>query len=190
MGIIKAYESRAVSLRTAEIQNQCTILCDQLNSYNYLVDNSSEVVNASLTQLTNIYNGRVMIVNRELTVIKDTYALDEGKTIVSENVIRCMKGESTNYYDKKNRYIEVTYQITYSGSEEITGLILASVYTDTIEDSLRIFYTKGRGILWIIGILMLAFSVLVAYLLVQPLGKIRNDIENITEGFEIGRAHV
>ena len=78
MGIIKAYESRAVSLRTAEIQNQCTILCDQLNSYNYLVDNSSEVVNASLTQLTNIYNGRVMIVNRELTVIKDTYALDEG----------------------------------------------------------------------------------------------------------------
>ncbi|MFG6365418.1 MAG: two-component sensor histidine kinase [Schaedlerella sp.] len=190
MGIIKAYESRAVSLRTAEIQNQCTILCDQLNSYNYLVDNSSEVVNASLTQLTNIYNGRVMIVNRELTVIKDTYALDEGKTIVSENVIRCMKGESTNYYDKKNRYIEVTSPITESGSEEITGVMLASVSTDTIEDSLRIFYTKGRGILWIIGILMLAFSVLVAYLLVQPLGKIRNDIENITEGFEDEELHV
>ena len=190
MGIIKAYESRAVSLRTAEIQNQCTILCDQLNSYNYLVDNSSEVVNVSLTQLTNIYNGRVMIVNRELTVIKDTYALDEGKTIVSENVIRCMKGESTNYYDKKNRYIEVTSPITESGSEEITGVMLASVSTDTIEDSLRIFYTKGRGILWIIGILMLAFSVLVAYLLVQPLGKIRNDIENITEGFEDEELHV
>lgn len=65
IGIIEAYESRAVSLRTAEIQNQCTILCDQLNSYNYLMDNSSDVINASLTQLTNIYNGRVMIVNKE-----------------------------------------------------------------------------------------------------------------------------
>ncbi len=190
MGIIKAYESRAVSLRTAEIQNQCTILCDQLNSYNYLTDNSSDVVNASLTQLTNIYNGRVMIINKELTVIKDTYALDEGKTIVSENVIRCMRGESTNYYDKKNRYIEVTSPITEAGAEEIAGVMLASVSTDTIEDSLRIFYTKGRGILWIIGVLMLAFSALVAYLLVQPLRKIRNDIENITEGFEDDELHV
>ena len=190
MGIIKAYESRAVSLRTAEIQNQCTILCDQLNSYNYLTDNSSDVVNASLTQLTNIYNGRVMVINKELTVIKDTYALDEGKTIVSENVIRCMRGESTNYYDKKNRYIEVTSPITEAGAEEIAGVMLASVSTDTIEDSLRIFYTKGRGILWIIGVLMLAFSALVAYLLVQPLRKIRNDIENITEGFEDEELHV
>ena len=34
------------------------------------------------------------------------------------------------------------------------------------------------------------FSVLVAYLLVQPLGKIRNDIENITEGFEDEELHV
>ena len=190
MGIIKAYESRAVSLRTAEIQNQCTILCDQLNSYNYLTDNSSDVINASLTQLTNIYNGRVMIINRELTVIKDTYALDEGKTIVSENVIRCMKGESTNYYDKKNRYIEVTSPITEVGAEGIAGVMLASVSTDTIEDSLRIFYTKGRGILWIIVMLMLAFSVLIAYRIVQPLRKITNDIENISEGFEDEELHV
>ena len=131
-----------------------------------------------------------MIINKELTVIKDTYALDEGKTIVSENVIRCMRGESTNYYDKKNRYIEVTSPITEAGAEEIAGVMLASVSTDTIEDSLRIFYTKGRGILWIIGVLMLAFSALVAYLLVQPLRKIRNDIENITEGFEDEELHV
>lgn len=191
MGIIKAYESRAVSLRTAEIQNQCTILCDQLNSYNYLMDNSSEVINASLTQLTNIYNGRVMIVNKELTVIKDTYALDEGKTIVSENVIRCMKGESTNFYDKRNHYIEVTSPIMEAGTDdEIAGVMLASVSTDTIEDSLRIFYTKGRGILWIIIVLTLSFSILISYRIVQPLRKITTEIENISEGFEDEELHV
>ncbi|MCI9442538.1 MAG: HAMP domain-containing protein [Ruminococcus sp.] len=190
IGIIKAYESRAVSLRTAEIQNQCTILCDQLNSYNYLMDNSSDVINASLTQLTNIYNGRVMIVNKELTVIKDTYALDEGKTIVSENVIRCMKGDSTNFYDKKNRYIEVTSPIMEAGSKKIAGVMLASVSTDTIEDSLRIFYTKGRGILWIISVLVLVFSVLVSYQIVRPLRKITDGIENISEGFQDEELHV
>ena len=86
-----------------------------------------------------------MIVNRELTVIKDTYALDEGKTIVSENVIRCMKGESTNYYDKKNRYIEVTSPITESGSEEITGVMLASVIQACVGGQPADFLYKGQG---------------------------------------------
>lgn len=190
VSIIRAYESRAVSLRTAEIQNQCTILCDQLDSYNYLEDTSSDVINASLIQLTNIYNGRVMIVNKELTVIKDTYALDEGKTIVSEDVIECMQGKRTSYYDKKNRYIEVTSPINSAGTEEITGVMLASVSTDTIEDSLRIFYTRGRIILSILVLLVLSFSVLVAYRIIRPLQKITEGIESITEGYEDGELHV
>ena len=66
-------------MRTAEIQNQCTILSDQLNRYHYLTDPSSEVINANLLQLTNIYNVRVMIDYSDLKVIKDTYDLDEGK---------------------------------------------------------------------------------------------------------------
>ena len=75
-GIIKSYENRAITMRTADIQSQCTILSNQLNSYNYLTDPSSEVINTNLTQLMNIYNGRVMIVNKNLKVIKDTYSHD------------------------------------------------------------------------------------------------------------------
>ena len=189
-GIIKAYESRAVSLRTADIQNQCTILSNQLNSYNYLSDTSSEVINASLTQLTNIYNGRVMIVDKELRVIKDTYGLDEGKTIVSEDVIRCMKGSSTNYYDKANRYIEVTSPITTGETEEISGVMLASVSTDTIEDSLKILSTKGSAILGIVLILMLGISLFIADRIVKPLRRITESIADVSEGYDDEVLHV
>ena len=34
-GVVKFYELRAVELRTAEIQNQCTILCNQLSNYGH-----------------------------------------------------------------------------------------------------------------------------------------------------------
>ena len=108
LGIVKVYESRAVALRTAEIQNQCTIVTNQMSTNHYFSDPSSEVINSDLIQLTNIYNGRVMVIDEDLNVVKDTYGLDEGRMDVSENVIRCMKGESTNSYDKKNHYIEVT----------------------------------------------------------------------------------
>lgn len=183
IGILKAYETRAISLRTAEIQNQCTILCDQLNSYNYLQDSSSEVINASLTQLTNIYNGRVMIVNEELKVIKDTYALDEGKTIVSSNVVRCMKGMSTNYYDKTNRYIEVTAPIMEAGSDRIAGVMLASVSTDNVEASMRVLRVRGRAFFGISIMLILAAAFLIADRIVRPLRKMKEEIEGVAEGY-------
>ena len=189
IGIIKAYESRAVSLRTAEIQNQCTILCDQLNSYNYLEDSSSEVINANLTQLTNIYNGRVMIVNSDLQVITDTYALDEGKTIVSESVIRCLNGESTNYYDRENHFIEVTSPITEKSTGTVIGVMLASVSTDSIEDSLHIFRSKGGAIIAMVMTIVIALSILLADCIVRPLRKIATDIEGVTEGYMVEVLH-
>lgn len=189
IGIIQAYESRAVSLRTAEIQNQCMILCDQLYSYDYLADNSSEVINSSLTQLTNIYSGRVMIVNQDLTVIKDTYALEEGKTNVAESVILCMRGQSTSYYDKKNHYIEVTSPIMESGTDRIVGVMLASVSTDTIEDSLRIFHTKGSSILLVVYILVTGLAIFLSAQIVRPLKRITRELENTTEGYEWDGLH-
>ena len=65
-GIVTYYESRAVELQTAEIQNQCTILCNQFGTYGYLSDTSSEVINANLSQLTDIYNGRVMVIDGQI----------------------------------------------------------------------------------------------------------------------------
>ncbi len=189
-GIIKAYETRAVSLRTADIQNQCTILSNQLNSYNYLADTSSEVINANLTQLTNIYNGRVMIVDRDLRVIKDTYSLDEGKTMVSEDVIQCLMGKSTNYYDKKNRYIEVTSPIMEGESEKISGVMLASVSTDTIEDSLKILHTKGSTILGIVFILIFGLSLFIADWIVKPMRRITESIADVSEGYDDEVLHV
>lgn len=189
-GIIKAYESRAVSVRTAEIQNQCTILSNQLNSYNYLTDMSSEVINASLTQLTNIYNGRVMIIDKNLQVVKDTYSLDEGKTIVSEDVVRCMQGKSTNYYDKQNRYIAVTSPIMEGETGRIAGVMLASVSTDSIVDNINILKTKGGMIVGIVIILMLVISFFIADRIVKPLKKITESIEDVSEGYDDEVLHV
>ncbi len=189
-GIVKFYESRAVELRTAEIQNQCTILCNQLNNYGYLSDTSSEVINTSLTQLTNIYNGRVMVIDKDLRVIKDTYSLDEGKTDVSENVVRCMKGERTNFYDRTNHYIEVTSPIVERGGEIVLGVMLASVSTDNIETTKQVLYTHGGVIVGIAMILLAMLSVFLADRMVRPIHKITGAIENVTEGYSDDVLHV
>ena len=189
-GVVKFYESHAVDLQTAEIQNQCTILCNQLNTYHYLEDTSSNVINANLTQMATIYNGRVMVIDENLRVVKDTYSLDEGKTDVSENVVRCMKGESSSYFDRGNRYIEVASPISDSAAGKITGVMLATVSTDSIEDTVNVVYTVGGSMIGIVMILLAILSIFLADRVVRPLHRITAAIESVTEGYSDDVLHV
>ena len=183
-GILRAYENRAITIRTADIQSQCTILSNQLNSYNYLADPSSEVINSNLTQLMNIYNGRVMIVDKNLQVIKDTYSLDEGKMLVAENVVKSMQGKTLSYYDKENRYIEVASPVYSSTGENVAGVMLATVSTDAIEDNIRELKTKGGLIMGIEFIILLVIGFFLSGFVVKPINRTTKYIGDVTEGYD------
>ncbi len=75
-------------------------------------DQSSGSLNSAIIQLANLYNGRIIIVNGGLKIIKDTYALTEKKTLVSEAVIKCFRGENRRIYDREGEFIELTVPIT------------------------------------------------------------------------------
>ena len=53
----------------------------------------AETINSELTMLSNLYSGRVLIINRDFQIIKDTYDLDEGRIMISEEVVRCFRGQ-------------------------------------------------------------------------------------------------
>jgi hypothetical protein len=93
--IVASYEERAVAWRTAEIQEQCIILSNQLAASNYLDEPISEVIDAEISQFSNIYNGRVMIVDDNFRVVKDTFGSDEGRTVIAPDVITCFSGSGT-----------------------------------------------------------------------------------------------
>ena len=86
--IVNSYEDRAVSVRSITVKNQCDIICNQLIQQNYMEDPGSDVINGQLSMLTNIYGGRILIIDQDFRVIKDTYDMDRGKTIISQEVIQ------------------------------------------------------------------------------------------------------
>ena len=88
MGILQSYEERAVSLRATDVYTQYMIIANHLLNYNYLQDTGSEVINAELDQMSNLYDGRVLIINGNFRIVKDTYGISEGKTVISEEVIK------------------------------------------------------------------------------------------------------
>ena len=103
-GILKSYEERAVYQRQKVVQNQLKILANHLITYNYLQDASSEVINAELDMLSSLYDGRVLIIGSNYKIVKDTYGVSEGRTIISEEVFRTFKGESLSNYVRPDEY--------------------------------------------------------------------------------------
>ncbi|MBP3664318.1 MAG: two-component sensor histidine kinase [Tyzzerella sp.] len=190
--ILQKYEDRAVAWRTAEIQNQCTILSNQLSAANYLKEPISEVINAELSQLSNVYDGRVMVIDEEYHIIKDTFGVEAGKTILSPDVIQCFSGTATSHYDGENRYIEITTPIMEREKEEarVKGVILVGISTDIIHDTLTELESKANLLFLMAMLVVIVAGSFLAYVMVKPFGEISQVIEDITEGYDNDNLHV
>lgn len=133
--------------------------------------------------LTNIYGGRILIIDQDFRVIKDTYDMDRGKTIISQEVIQSFQGKETSQYDRKNNYLEMTVRIQNTETKETLGVMLVSISTDEIRANMKILETKGMTILSIITLLVLVFGYLLAGILMKPFQKVTRSIEDITDGY-------
>lgn len=183
--VVQSYENRAVSQRSIIVKNQSDILCNQLVALGYLEDPSNEVINGEFNMLTSIYGGRILVINKDYRVIRDTYDLDRGKYLISEEVINCFNGKETSQYDDKNQYIEMTVKISdpESADKDIVGVMLISVSTVEINASREILEKKGATILAIILILIGVFVYLLSGILVKPFQKITRSIEALADGW-------
>lgn len=196
--ILRGYEDRAVNVRIADVQNQFKILANHLLIYGYFHDTASEVVNTELDQLSNLYDGRVLIIDRNFKVIKDTYGISEGRTIISEEVIRCFKGSGTTNYDSKNGYIEITTPIvntvvstadTQTGTEQTQeeglaeGVILSSASTSTIMTTLDILNRRAIIVEVIALVFVVAIAFVLSRLLIAPFERVIQAINEVKAGF-------
>lgn len=197
--ILDSYENRAVSVKSTEVQTQLRILANHLIFYNYLQSPSSEVINAELDMLANLYDGRVMVINDDLKVVKDTYSISQGKTIISEEVVNCLKTGSRGMlskYDQSNGYIELITPIVetevieeqdVSGygnpNEVVRGVLLTSVSTDTIATTMEILSHRAAIIEVLIALIIIVFAALVSYGLLKPFDRITVAINDLKEGY-------
>ncbi len=182
-GIVESYEERAVAVRSITVKNQCDIICDQMVQQNYLEDQSSETINSELNILNNIYGGRIMIIDENFRIVKDTYDLDRGKTMVSQEVIDSYNGKDTSRYDSKSSYIEMTIRIQDKETKETLGVMLMSVSTDEIQANMNILEQKGTMILMIVMVLVLVLGYFLSGILVRPFQKVTRSIEDLTDGY-------
>ncbi len=180
---LASYEERSLIRLANDVSNQCQILSAQLGSGGYLNNPGNDTLTGELVQLATFYDGRIIIIDKNFKIIKDTYNLEEGRTVVAEEVIKCFKGENTSHY-VSGRFIEMTVPITTGEEEQKTtvGVILASASTDSLRS--RLDDLRSSVEIWLVcgGICVLALSVALANWLVRPLRHMNQSIGGLVDG--------
>lgn len=178
-GILATYENRAVSNRSIDVLSQTKILANQVVTYNYMADLSMEIINAQLDQISNIYDGRIMVINRHFQIVKDTYGIDTGKTIISGEVVKSFQGEEISKYDPDSRYIELAVPLKNTDTKESLGVMLVSVSTDSIMMNYDYLKKNVQIIEMVNAVIILAVAFFWARRLVLPFKKMTKSLEEI-----------
>lgn len=200
--ILQNYEEQAVYQRQTMVQNQLKIVANHLITYNYLQDTSSEVINAELAMLSSLYDGRVLIIGSNFRIVKDTYGISEGRTIISEEVFKTFRGESlTNYvrpdeYTKEG-YIEMTVPIIETVVDEtelgtdgkpveknvVKGVMLTSISAEYITSTMDSLGRKAFILEALMILIIFVVAVICAVVLVRPFGYVSDAINEVREGY-------
>lgn len=177
---IEIYKTNQIEARQEKIYNVAFMIKNIIKNTDYLSNNNSDVVNVEFEQLTSIYSGRIIVVDSNFTIIKDTYVIDEKKTCISESVINCAGGHEVNYYDSKNQNIEIALSIEGSGGE--TGVIYMNFTTSDITDNINELDLRLSEVLLIALVCMIGIALVYSALFVKPFKRIDNEISSIKMG--------
>ena len=201
-GILDNYEERTVEVRTATVQNQLLVVGNHLISNNYFnnaqpdelnLGTSRDAINAELEMLSSIYEGRVLIIDSSLKVVKDTYGISEGKTMISEEVIQCFQGHNTSYYDRQHGYIEMTVPIvdtnqpagegSSNSSGTIVGVFLTSISNDAIVGTIEVVNRRAVILQNLMFVCVVAIALLMSNVLTRPLNRVTSAINEVQAGY-------
>ena len=118
-----------IESKTRELQYQCNTLSRQLSKSGYLDGRDNSAVNSALSVLSDVYDGRILVVNKAFRIEKDTYSIDEGKLNISESVLKCFQGESVVEYSEKNKRIQITITVYKLVLTEVIGVMVVTSST-------------------------------------------------------------
>lgn len=186
-GVLNSYEQRAVSIETSEILGHAKILANQIVSNDYMNNTDSVIINTELQQLSNIYDGKIMLIDNSFRVVKDTYDLDTGKIIISKEVIQSYKGADITKYDPESRYIEIVTPLNKvdakTGEKSSVGVMMLSMSTDSIKMNMEYLGVNFFIIQLVWGIVVVLLAIFLSFRLTRPLKELSQSINEIEHGY-------
>lgn len=188
--VVGLYEEHALKVKAANARAQCEILCNLLIKENYMNDSSSPAVNSKLELLSNVYGGRILLVDRDFRIVKDTYQADEGKILIAPEVVRCFREDDKFRYIHNEDWLDLVLPVKSPDVQQMQGAMLLSISTKEIAQTVR---RLQQYVVLVVAVVVLAVILLGYFLsavLVRPFARITKSIDDLTDGYADGEITV
>lgn len=185
--LLTTYRNQAINQHLAEQSQQLTVISNLVDQAGFLLGGDNQdftAFHAEIDQIAEIYDGRIIIVDKNCRIVKDTFdGLEEGMYLVSKEVIGGFSGKESNYQDRTNEYMEVTAPITASSSKEVMGVVVFNSSIKTIYVLYERIHTTVTISYLVFSIIILLVAILYSKILVKPFGLMTESINSMTEGY-------
>lgn len=172
------YEKYRESMKQ-DISTECKILSRNLIENDFSIDAPINL-NPAIDSMANHFYGRVMIVDADYRIIKDSFGSDTRGYIINRTVMEVMTGERTSSVEDLDGFIQCMYPVVDEG--DIRGVLIVNAstkYIDQVSDNV-----KNKSIL--VSVVIMSCSVLFAFLIgkfsVLGIKRINRQMETTRDG--------
>ena len=180
-GIIYLDGRNASSSLLDQTEEQAERLADRISLQHFRLLSSQNTLDSDLDETAFLAGGRILVVDRDYRIEKDTFVFQQESYIISENVMKVMTGKEEKIGWIRNGYAEVILPIKNEQGETL-GVIISTASTRSID---KRHETMVRSTLILCGIILAVAVVLlfvIAHLTVRGLTDMNRRIAFISEG--------
>lgn len=179
--IIYGFLRKSMDETVTQVKGQSNILASDILAMDFLKNPDSDAADVEIQQMAYAYSARILIINSDYIIVKDNYIFDEGKTIITEDVINAFKGKSHSHINYKSSSAVITTPII-DDTCKISGVIKVSLSGYATIQTIN--YMKRISIAVMIALLLVFSGILVfvIYKLTSPAKDMKEAILSLSDG--------
>ena len=183
--MLGSFNQGQLDARTIEIQNQCVILSNKMTRSGYMTAEKKNAtgLDSQMQAIADVYNGRIVIVNTNFRVVTDTFNLATGKYYISEEVIKCFKGENSSHYNKDMQYLAQTIPVYDPANEKnINGVIVVTASTENILSLTDKAMGKSNLFLVCMCLVLAVLAAVAVHIIMRPFKNLQMSFDRVAQG--------
>lgn len=181
--IMSLYENSEIEHRTVLIQSQINTIAERIGKSNQYLGKNAEIYENELDFASDVFDGRIMVINNKLQIIKDTYVFEEGKILLSEGIMEVISGKKNNNIIKNDGYIEIISPI-HSSEGKIIGAINIMLTTSDILSAITTANSKAYAYRIILFTVIFIIAFLFSRAYVKPVKAMTDSLMRYASGYE------
>ena len=190
--LARTFSQAALENRQNDIQNRSRILSTKLTRAGYLKNTAEQdaALNTEMDTVASVYDGRIVLIDSNYRVIRDTFHLAEGRYHVAPEVIRSFRGENVGGYNGELHYLLQTtpvYELSaggdgYGENRTVEGVILFIASTEKLRQSLSDAGGTHTMFDLISVLLLIPLALIVSMMVSGPFRALRHDLTVVADG--------